>query len=94
MASTYSQIYIHLVFVVKNRDALIQPSWEDQLYKYITGIVHNKGNKMLSINGTENHTHILIGLSPAYCISDLVREIKKSLNNFIKEKKFCKFNFQ
>jgi protein-arginine kinase activator protein McsA len=33
-------------------------------------------------------------MKPTCCISDLVREIKKSSNTFIKEKKFTRFNFQ
>ena len=94
MANTYSQIYIQIVFAVQNRDALIQPDWETELFKYITGIVQNKGQKMLSINGTSNHIHFLIGMKPSCCLSDLVREIKKSSNTFIKEKNFSKFHFQ
>ena len=94
MANTYSQIYIQTVFAVQNRNALIQPQWEEELYKYITGIVQNKGQKMLSINGTSNHIHFFIGMKPTCCLSDLVREIKKSSNVFIKEKQFTPFNFQ
>ena len=94
MADTYSQIYIQTVFAVQNRDAIIQSAWEEELYKYITGIVQNKGQKMLAINGTSNHIHFLIGMKPTCCLSDLVREIKKSSNTFIKEKKFTPYNFQ
>ena len=94
MANTYSQIYIQTVFAVQNRNALIQPTWEENLYKYITGIVQNKGQKMLSINGTSNHIHFFIGMKPTCCLSDLVREIKKSSNIFIKDNKFTHFNFQ
>ncbi len=57
MADTYSQIYIQVVFAVQNRKALIQPQWEEELNKYITGIVQNRGQKMLAINGTSNHIH-------------------------------------
>ena len=94
MAGTFSQIYIQIVFAVKNRDALIRPEWENELYRYITGIVQNKGQKMLAINGTNNHIHIFIGMKPTCCLSDLVREIKKSSNTFIKEKRFTRYNFQ
>ena len=94
MAGTFSQIYIQIVFAVKNHDALIRPEWESELYKYITGIVQNKGQKMLAINGTNNHIHILMGMKPTCCLSDLVREIKKSSNTFIKEKHFTRYNFQ
>lgn len=93
MAGTFSQIYIQVVFAVQNREAMISTSWEEELYKYITGIVRNKGQKMLAINGMPDHIHLFIGMKPSCCLSDLVREIKKSSNEFIAEKKFSKFKF-
>jgi REP element-mobilizing transposase RayT len=94
MPSTFSQIYIQVVFAVKGRDSLIRPNWEEELYKYITGVVRNKEQKMLAINGMPDHIHFLIGMKPSCCLSDLVREIKKSSNEFIREKRFSKFAFQ
>jgi len=94
MAGTFSQIYIQIVFAVKNRNGLIHQSWEEELYKYITGIVTNKEQKMLAINGMPDHIHILIGMKPSCCLSDLVREIKKSSSNYINEKKFIKYPFE
>lgn len=78
MPNTFTQIYIHIVFAVKNRDALINQDWEDRLYKYITGIVQNKNQKMLRINGMPDHIHFIIGMKPDCSVSDLVREVKKS----------------
>src|SRR6187549_1056110 len=94
MPGTFSQIYIQTVFAVQNRECMIQSSWEAELYKYISGIVRNKEQKMLAINGMADHIHFLIGMKPSCCLSDLVREIKKSSNDFIKEKKFTKHKFQ
>lgn len=94
MADTYTQLYIQLVFAVKGRASLIKEEWEDELYKYITGIVQNRRHKMLAINGMPDHIHIFVGLNPADSISDLVREIKKSSNSFINEQKFTKVSFQ
>ncbi|WP_395054167.1 IS200/IS605 family transposase [Flavobacterium sp.] len=96
MADTFTQIYIQIVFAVQNRKALINSTWEEQLYKYITGIITNKGQKLIIINGMPDHIHIFIGMKPTCCLSDLVREIKKSSNTFIKESNFTKskFNWQ
>ncbi|MCZ8020710.1 MAG: IS200/IS605 family transposase [Cyclobacteriaceae bacterium] len=91
--STFSQIYIQIVFAVKNRDALIASTWEERLYQYITGIVQNKGQKMLAINGMPDHIHFFIGMKPNCCLSDLVREVKKSTNEMINENKLSKFKF-
>lgn len=93
MPGTFSQMYIQVVFAVKGRNSLINPSWEERLYKYITGIVQNNDQKMLAINGMPHHIHFLIGMRPSICLSDLVREVKKSSNEFIKENKFCPFQF-
>lgn len=90
---TFSQIYIQIIFAVKGRQSLISEKWETELYKYITGIITNKGQKLLAINGMPDHIHILIGMKPNCCLSDLVREVKKSSNKFITEQKFTKFSF-
>lgn len=96
MAGSFSQLYIHLVFAVRNRKNLIVATWEEELYKYITGIITNKGQKLYAINGMPDHIHILISIKASCYIPDLVREIKKSTNQFIREKGFCKsgFNWQ
>ncbi len=91
---TFSQIYIQVVFAVKGRNSLIKSDWEEELYKYITGIVSNKGQKMLAINGMPDHIHFLIGMKSSCCLSDLVREIKKSSNLFINKKGFSKYKFE
>ncbi|MDZ7777708.1 MAG: transposase [Bacteroidales bacterium] len=57
-------------------------------------MVQNKGQKMLSINGTHNHIHFFMGMKPSCCLSDFVRELKKSSSNFIREKRFTPFRFQ
>ena len=94
MPDTFTQIYVQIVFAVKGRNSLIAENWEEDLYKYITGIISNKGQKLLAINGMPDHVHILIGMKPTCCLSDLVREVKKSSNSFIKEKCFSQYNFQ
>ncbi len=93
MANSYSQIHIHIVFAVKNRDAQIKPEWEERLFQYITGIVQNKGQKMLAINGVTDHIHFFIGQKPDCCLSDLIREVKKASNEFINEKRLTPSRF-
>lgn len=94
MPNTYSQIYIQIVFAVKGRESQIKNSWEDELYKYITGIVKQKNQKMLAINGMPDHIHFLIGMKPTCCLSDLIREIKKASCVFIRDQKFSPFKFE
>ena len=65
MANTYTQIYIHIVFAVEGRQSLIAPEHNEELQKYITGIVTRQGQKLLAIHCMPDHTHILISLRPS-----------------------------
>lgn len=94
MANTYTQLTIHIVFAVKKRENLIKPKYKEELYKYITGIITNKNQKLLAINGVSDHIHILIGLSPSVALSDIVRDIKNNSSKFINEKKWIPGKFQ
>ncbi|HSH51505.1 MAG TPA: IS200/IS605 family transposase [Bacteroidales bacterium] len=94
MANTYTQLTIHIVFAVKNRENIIKPKYEEELYKYITGIITNKNQKLLAINGVSDHIHILIGLSPSVALSDIVRDIKSNSSKFINEKRCVIGKFQ
>ncbi|HEX2865817.1 MAG TPA: IS200/IS605 family transposase [Ignavibacteriales bacterium] len=85
MSNTYSQIYIHLVFAVKLREFLIKPSFSDHLEKYISGIVKNKGAKLMAIKAMPDHMHLFISIQPDTSISELVRDIKACSSGYIKK---------
>jgi putative transposase len=93
MANTYTQCYFHLVFAVRNRDALIKKGWKDELEKYITGIVQNNRHKMMAIGSMPEHIHILIGYNVNQLIPNLVEEIKTSSNAWIKGGRLSKYKF-
>jgi REP element-mobilizing transposase RayT len=86
MANTYSQIYVQVVFAVEGRQSLIQPENNDELQKYITGIVSGQKQKLIAINNMPDHLHLLVGLKPDMAPSNLVRDIKAGSSKFINEK--------
>ena len=94
MPNTYTQIHIQFVFAVKFRKALIEDSYKQELYQYITGIVQSYGHKMLAINGVADHIHIFIGMRPTQSISDLMQDIKGNSSKWVNDKKFLKVKFE
>ncbi len=94
MANTYTQLYVQFVFAVQNRVSLIQPEWENELYKYITGVAKNNGHKMIAINGIPDHLHVFIGLHTTQSIADLMQMIKGDSSEWINTKQFVKGNFR
>lgn len=96
MANTYAKIYFHIVFAVKNRHSLIHSSFKDELYKYITGIVTNRGQKLIIINGSSDHVHLLLGCTTSFRLDETVKEIKEHSSKWINSRNFLrsKFNWQ
>jgi len=96
MAGTFSQMHIQAVFAVKSRENLLHKTWRDELFRYISGIITNKGQKSIIVNGVENHVHVFFGLKPSMPVSDLLRDIKNNSSNFINDNRFLpgKFSWQ
>jgi len=96
MANTYTQICIQIVFAVQGRHCLIPRAHKDEIYKYTTGIISNRGQKLIAINGMPDHIHVFVGMTPAIALSDLVRDIKAGSSGFINEKAWIRggFNWQ
>lgn len=94
MANTYTQIHLQFVFAVKNRNALIKPDWESELYKYITGIVTRQEHKLLAINGMPDHLHLLVGMRPLQSVSDLLQDIKGDSSKWINQNKLTPYKFE
>jgi putative transposase len=93
MSDTYSQIYIQAVITVKGRENLLQKPWRDEVFRYISGIIKNKGQKTIIVNGVSDHIHLFIGIKPSISVSDLMRDVKNNSNNFINEKRWVKGKF-
>jgi putative transposase len=93
MANTYTQIYIHIVFAVEGRQNLIKPEYNDELQKYISGIVSGQRQKLIAINNMPDHLHMLIGLRPDSVLSELVGDVKTGSSNFINRKQWVAGRF-
>ena len=93
MANTFTQIHIHSVFAVRNRQSLIQNTWKSELFKYITGILTQNGHKLLAINGMPDHIHLLFGFRPEQSLSDIMQKVKRSSSLWINKNKFVHGHF-
>jgi REP element-mobilizing transposase RayT len=96
MANTYTNLLYHVVFGTKNRYRFITPAVEERLFPYLGGIVRQNRGKLLEINGTEDHVHLLIHLHPTIAVSDLLRIIKSESSRWLNESvlRYRKFGWQ
>jgi putative transposase len=94
MANTYSQVYLQFIFAVKGRQNLIPSLHNNDLQKYMTGIVQNRNQKMLAINNVSDHLHMLVGFGTVMSISDFMEEVKFISSKFINDEKWIKGKFE
>ena len=86
---------MHVIFAVKGRESLICSDRQDELYRYLAGALQNHGHKPYIINGTEDHVHLLFGMSPKEALSDLVQSLKIQSARHMKELYGCQtFSWQ
>ncbi|MBP1676591.1 MAG: putative transposase [Bacteroidetes bacterium] len=96
MANTYTQLYVQIVFAVKNRENIISEKIRYELEKIMCTIVTDKQSRPLAVYCNPDHTHILVGLHPAISVSAMAEAIKSGSSGWInREKKFYgKFSWQ
>ena len=82
--SAVTAIY-HILINTHRRELTLLVASSDQLYRYIARVVQNTQSTLFAINGIENHIHLLINLHPSVRLSDLVRDIKLSTSQWIKQ---------
>jgi len=96
MPNTYTQIHIQSVFTVQNRACIISRRWKEELYRYITGIIQNRGHKLLAIGGMPDHVHIFFGMRPTEALSDLMQTVKGDSSKWINDNRLAlgRFSWQ
>src|SRR4030043_413284 len=66
------------------------------MFSSMAGIIKNKGQKPIIVNGVSDHAHVFVGLKPSMALSDLVRDVKNNSSNFINDHAWIqgKFSWQ
>ncbi|MBR6843893.1 MAG: transposase [Bacteroidales bacterium] len=96
MAQSLSQIYIHLVFHIKNDGIALLEDDCPKMFAYIDGILRNKGSFVIQIGGMPDHIHILCTLPRTISTADFVEDIKKCSSKWVKtiDSRYSKFAWQ
>lgn len=96
MANTYSQIYLHFIFGVKDGFSCLPVEHLPRIHAYISSIARQLGHYPYAVGGIGNHVHLLVGYNINQAVPDFMRELKSSVSKFINENRFipCRFEWQ
>ena len=78
MGRSLSILWVHVIFSTKNREPLINAENEPFIFSNIKEALNKMNCRLLSINGVEDHIHILFQLHPSVCLADCIKQIKAS----------------
>lgn len=81
--TSFTCLNYHLVFSTKNRQPLIDKSWQQRLYDYIGGILRQQDGVLLAAGGMPDHIHLLVGINKKIAITDALRDIKANSSGWI-----------
>ena len=93
MANSFTQVYIHFVFSTKNREPLIKPEFEKQLWAYIGGIGKQNETHIITCGGMPDHAHILLELSKTMSIAQTIQKIKGVSSKWLNDHHFPNRDF-
>jgi putative transposase len=80
---TYYKLVYHFIWGTKNRLPLLTPMIEARLFPYIGYKCKELGYFLYALNGTEDHIHLLVSLSPSILVMDVAKNLKGSSSHYI-----------
>ena len=57
---TFTQLYVQLVFAVRNREAALNRNIRKRVFEYMSGIITEMKHKSIIVNGVSDHVHLFI----------------------------------
>ncbi len=84
MPQSLAQLYVHLVFSTRQREAMIPAEILPRLHAYLAGTCQAVGCPALQVGGMADHVHLLFRLSRTMAFSDAVKAIKTESSKWMK----------
>ncbi len=84
MAQSLSKIYVHLIFSTKHRERTLPDEIRPDLHAYMGGTLKGLGCLPVEINTEPDHLHALFLLARTAMLSDVVGQLKKSSNDWLR----------
>jgi REP element-mobilizing transposase RayT len=83
MSHSFYNVWIHAVFATKDRQELITPDLEEELYPFLYAEFKELGCKLKIVNGLSDHIHCLFMLDAQKSYSTVIKQIKGASSHYI-----------
>jgi len=83
-------LFVHVICCIKNKEALLAKPVRTVLFAHIKKHAEENGIKVISVNGAEDHVHLLLQMMPAQNLTQIMKSIRTESAEWINESKFMK----
>ncbi len=90
---SYWRLFYHIIWGTKNREPLIEPGFEQQLYQVIVAKAQSLDARVYAVGGTENHIHLVASIPPSHALDSVVGQIKGNSSHFVNSVLHPDFDF-
>jgi putative transposase len=93
MPHSFNKLWVHVVFSTKNRDQIILPEIENELYSYFETELKELQCPVSIVNGMPDHIHLLFLQNPNLGLASIVKQLKGSTSHFVNRERLVPFQF-
>jgi len=85
MPHSIAALLVHVVFSTKDRQPTLAPDLALRLFPYMGGIVREMKGTALTINGTNDHVHLLLQFPTSVAVAEMLRVLKTNSSRWVHE---------
>jgi putative transposase len=89
----YYKLYYHIVWGTKNRQGIILPDFESDLYRVMAAKVIQMDGIVHAMGGVADHVHLAVTIPPKHALSKVIGEIKGNSSHAVNYMIKPGFNF-
>lgn len=82
---TRTFLFVHVIWTTLNRIPVLKKPVRMVLFAFLQKHSEEKGIRVISIQGIEDHIHVLLQLNPAQNLSQVVRSLKNDATVWLKD---------
>jgi putative transposase len=83
-------LFVHVISCIKNKEALLTKPVRTVLFAHIKKHAEENGIKVITVNGAEDHVHLLLQMMPVQNLSQIMKTIRTESADWINESRFMK----
>lgn len=94
MPTSYTRIFVHLVWGTWDRMPLLVGPFRETVYRSVRAECTRVGAELIAIGGVEDHVHLLVRVPASLAVATLVKQLKGVSSHMANGTAGCAFRWQ